>query len=159
MSDRPVRETNRPMSQGGPPDTSVTTVRLIGHDNALSRRLGWRFADLGMSVIATRFSEIDPDHFRFDDLRDDFVIVDLGWSGTETDLGLAVLFRIVPPEATSARVCRVIVLAPWFDPATRPAWAELGVWLVVDRATPPPEIAGAVQRLLAESHDKANRSA
>ncbi len=136
------------MSPDGPPDTSVTTVRLIGHDNALSRRVGWRFADLGMSVIATRFSEIDAEHFRFDELRDDFVIVDLGWTATETELALAVLFRVVAPEASSARVCRVIVLAPWFDPATRPAWAELGVWLVLDRTTPPPEIAAAVLRAI-----------
>lgn len=147
------------MSPDGPPDTSVTTVRLIGHDNALSRRLGWRFADLGMSVIATRFSEIDPGHFRFEDLRDDFVIVDLGWNESETDLGLSVLFRILSPEAATGRLCHVIVLAPWFDPATRPAWAELGVWLVLDRATPPPEIAAAVLRAIEAANAATNPSA
>ncbi len=151
MSDRPVRETNRPMFPAGLPETGVTTVRLVAHDSALNRRLGWRLAELGMNVTAHKFAEIDTRPATTDLPLDDadFVIVDLGSGDVQVEAALNVLFRVVHCPSDSGPAPRVVVLAPWFDAASRPAWAELGVWLVADRTTPPPEIVAAIHIQLA----------
>lgn len=147
------------MLPAGVPDTSVTTVRLIAHDSSLNRRLGWRLAERGMKVAALKFAEIEADPAAIDPPLDaaDFVVVDLGSGDAQVEAALMLLFRIVHPPGDRGPVPRVVVLAPWFDPATRPAWAELGTWLVADRTTPPPEIAAAIERAANPAGDAANR--
>ena len=71
-------------------------------------------------------------------------MIDLGWSDAEIKQAMRFLlnFRIDFPTTP------VVALVPRFQPDSRPAWAELGVGLVLDRATAPPAIVDHVMKWL-----------
>jgi hypothetical protein len=120
--------------------TGTTSVRLLAHDAALYRRVGWRFEERGLIVSKMTIGEFDTNSLADTDSSATAFLVDLGWSETE----IAEAMRVVFALTELSDPLRVVVLAPWFDAATRPEWAELGVSLVLDRTTPPPTIVESV---------------
>ncbi len=140
---RHFREINRKMNDTGIPQIRHACVYLWAHDASLSRRLAWRFECQGIRVENQRIDGPWP-------VADDpFVgqaahVVDLGWDEAQIEAGMAVVFRLTDSEPGAFLPVPVYVLAPWFDAGSRPAWAELGVRLVLDRTTPPPQVADLV---------------
>lgn len=126
-------------------DSGTYDVCLIAHDSSLSRRLAWRIEELGLTTLRLRFDETSDIAGSIPETAA-VIVIDLGWSDQEIRTSMDVLFRITAPDDHFDRRHSVIVLAPWFDPGDRPAWAEAGVRLVVDRTTPPSDIAQAVAK-------------
>lgn len=144
-TDRHFREINRTMNDSGFPQTRTACVCLWAHDSSLTRRLGWRFESHGLRVDNRRFAETGPiDSEPWPENTSH--VVDLGWADAQIEAAMAVVFALTDSDRAGFEPMPVYVLAPWFDSKTRPAWAELGVRLVLDRTTPPPEIA---QRVIA----------
>jgi len=131
------------MNDTGIPQTRHACVYLWAHDASLGRRLAWRFELHGIRVENRRIDSPGP-------VDDDpgcgkaAHIVDLGWDEAQIEAGMAFVFRLTDPERAGCQPVPVYVLAPWFDAGSRPAWAELGVRHVLDRAAPPPQVADRV---------------
>jgi len=144
-TDRHFREINRTMNVSGFPQTRPECVCLWAHDSSLTRRLAWRFESQGMGVENRRIGETGP--IESETWPENTAhVVDLGWADAQIEAALAVVFSLTDSERSDFVATKVYVLAPWFDSTTRPAWAELGVRLVLDRTTPPPDIAKCVMR-------------
>lgn len=142
-TDRHFREINRTMNDSGSPQTRLACVCLWAHDSSLTRRLAWRFENQGLRVDNRRIDGTGP-AFSESWPVDTAHVVDLGWTDAQIEAAMAVVFALTDSDQAGFEPAPVYVLAPWFDSATRPAWAELGVKLVMDRTTPPPEIAESV---------------
>lgn len=143
-TDRHFREINRTMKDSAFPLSRPACIFLWAHDSSLTRRLAWRFESRGLRVENRRIDVTRPDFS--EPLRDEDTahVVDLGWTDTQIHAAMSVVFSLTDPDRSSFEPMPICVLAPWFDSSTRPAWAELGVKLVLDRTSPPPEIANRV---------------
>lgn len=143
-TDRHFREINRTMNDSAFPLIRPACIFLWAHDSSLTRRLAWRFESQGLRVENRRIDVTRPDFS--ETLQQDVTahVVDLGWTDPQIAAAMALVFSLTEPDRTNFQPMPICILAPWFDPGTRPAWAELGVRLVLDRTTPPPEIAQRV---------------
>ncbi|MBI1325136.1 hypothetical protein GC170_18380 [bacterium] len=132
------------MKDYGFPLSRPACIFLWAHDSSLTRRLAWRFENQGLRVENRRIDVARQEFGETLHHENSAHVVDLGWTDPQIEAAMALVFSMTDPGRTNFDSMPVYVLAPWFDTSTRPAWAELGVRLVLDRTSPPPEIAKRV---------------
>lgn len=128
----PEKSLNRP---------KIETIVIIAHGPLCARRLGWRFDGTSVFVETCDLSKEIFNHADF--TSGTLLILDLGWNLEELEISMALLIEVT----RKANPPKIVVLAPRMAGSCRPAWAELGVSLALDRTTPPPVIAEYVSRL------------
>lgn len=117
-------------------------IIIACHGPTTFRRLGWRFVKLGYLVTCL---DLDMDTFAIPENSDNATIIaDLGSCGSRMEKGFAFLNRQLDDIAPH----KTVVLVPKLVSQTRPLWAELGVSVVLDRLTPPPEIVSTIHHWL-----------
>ncbi|MFM7318596.1 MAG: hypothetical protein ACKO5E_16755 [bacterium] len=107
------------------------------HSETFWWRLGWRLNQPGFSAQKLFLNSDRPSTGHRETPQASLLLIDLGWTEPELTTAMQFLldFRKVHPAMPAC------VLVPRLQPESRPGWAELGVGLVLDRATAPPVIA------------------
>lgn len=121
-------------------------ILFAAHSDTFWWRLGWRFNTPGLSAKLLLIDSAGPAPEHHETTPADVLLIDLGWTEPEQKAAMQLLsdFRKSRPATP------VCALVPRLQPESRPAWAELGVGLVLDRATAPPEIVDNVMKWLAD---------
>ena len=115
------------------------------HTDTFWWRIGWRLSKPGFASQQLLIESADPSPETLKTKPADLLLIDLGWKETEQLAAMRFLseFRKVHPATPAC------ALVPRLQPDSRPAWAELGVGLVLDRATAQPELVDHLMKWLA----------
>jgi hypothetical protein len=120
------------------------TILFAGHGPNVWWRVGWRLRQNGWDVNRTDLAAIPSFTALSEPTTPAALFIEMGTSEPEITLAMNFLneFQNIYPGLP------VAALVPRLLNHSRPAWAELGVGLVLDRATAPPLIADQLDRWL-----------
>lgn len=117
-------------------------IIIACHGPTTFRRIGWRFVKLGYLVTCL---DLEMETFTIPEVSDNTTIIaDLGSCDSQMEKGFAFLSH----QLGGIALPKTVVLVPKLECQTRPQWAELGVCVVLDRVTPPPEIVSTIHHWL-----------